>query len=180
MDSVNIVPNIRNRIYIVLPISKSGLRFRYKDNPDRPVDEYTAVVYKEGRGDGKKTIQKCNEYNEYEEGTYFIELNTIPVMRQRVDMDGGTENIISILEPGTVEFINIEDVSKLSLYTPYTPLGSSFRRFCGVNIENAVKTKVIYLSPGRYKAHYYKNNSRNETVISFEVKGNETTKVSLQ
>lgn len=176
MRNVVIYPDKVNKIIAL--VDNGSLVFQYDGAPERPVDEFQAIVnilFEPG-----PTIQqKCTQELEYTPGNYHIEINTLPVTKANTDIDFGNTTIIGIKQPGFVQFTNTNAVGKVALYYE---LGNQFVRFYFMDLNGDPKTQKLRLQPGRYEVHWKKNPSMpyaEETVYSFQVKANAVTELEL-
>ena len=179
VDRIIIDPKMRNAYYILVNVGT--LHFQYEDDPNKPVDEFTAIVIQRVESGGKQIKQKCSMDLEYEPGNYFIEINTLPVTRRNTDVEFGSQSIINIPEPGWVQFTNTNNMGKISLYTP---LGDKFARFYGMEVSGrSLESQKLKLQPGTYRVHYMKDPNikfSNEATMIFQVKSGQVTDVELK
>jgi hypothetical protein len=166
------------KIKITLTVGKGSLRVEYYDAPGRPVSEFEALV--NIRFEPGPTIrQRCTAELEYPPGSYYIEVNTMPITRYSVPIDFGATSVVYLPEPGYVQFTNAEPKGKVSLFAP---LGDKFVRFVDVNVTGNQATQKLMLKPGKYEAHWVKTPNMpyaSETVEIFNVQSNSVTEVEL-
>lgn len=170
--------NKKTRVDIV--VTNGSLKFEYEGNPTRPVKEFLAVVNEPFSEGGKVAHQKCTEELEYEPGNYHIKVNTEPVSQFNADLDFGSETVISIPEPGYIQFTNAAPMGKVYLYCV---LGDEFIRWKSMDIVGNPAAQKLMLKPGKYQAHYIQNGgapNAKETVETFFVKSNITTELELK
>lgn len=164
----------------VMVVAMNGtLKFRYDDNPDRPVKEYIAQVRKTFEA-GTTFVQKCTEERELEPGNYHIEINTLPMMVRNIDLEFGWSYIIDIQEPGILQFTNQNAIGKVTLWAP---LGDQFARFHIMDVPGNPNAQQARLQPGIYEVHWKRNPTHpNEpdVIQKFFIKSNQTTQVELQ
>lgn len=176
LRNVEIKENTNNKIMIL--VGKASLIFTYEDNPNRPVTEYTAVVNR--RFEPGPTIQqKCTLELEYEPGNYYIEVNTLPVLKRNLDLDFDYVYDLKIPEDGVVNFTNAEAVGRVQLYMP---LGDKFLRFHTLEVPGSTDGQKLKLQPGVYEAHFIRNPKlpmQQETVKRFFIKSNMVTDLEL-
>jgi hypothetical protein len=176
MRSIVVQPNKRNRVTV--KVTNGSLRFRYEDNPDRPITEFDAIV--NIRFEPGPTIkQRCTAELEYAPGNYYIEINTMPISRFNVDIDFGAITEIQIPQPGYVQFTN---ASPRGTATLYAPLGNRFVPFTNVAISGNQTAQRLQLKPGAYEVHWKKNPNSpfaTETIDRFVVQSNSVTEVEL-
>ncbi|MEI8278236.1 MAG: VWA domain-containing protein [Bacteroidota bacterium] len=177
MKNVAIKANTDQKIMV--PVSRGTLSFRYTGKPDRPVEEFFAVV-KRIIDVGPTIKQKCTAVLTYEPGEYHIEINTLPVTKRAVPLDFGDETIIDIDEPGYVYFTNMNQVGKVSLYCP---LGDQYVRFHTMDVVGNLQDQKIKLQPGIYQARFIRNEGKpnaSQASVGFIVKSNEATELELK
>ena len=175
----NIVVAANSNNKILIPVSQGTLSFKYRNNPDRPVEEFFAVV-KRIIDVGPTIKQKCTAVLKYEPGEYHIEVNTLPVKKSAVALDFGDETVIEIDEPGYVYFTNTDNIGKVSLYYP---LGDQFMRFHGIDVTGNLEAQKVKLQPGFYEARFMRNAGKPNAAITsvrFQVKSNEATELELR
>jgi len=177
-DNFKIDPKMRNAIYV--RVSTGTLHFQYETNPDKPVEEFTAVVFQRLEAGGKQIRQKCSMNLDYEPGNYYGEINTLPVTKFNTDVEFGSQSVIYVPEPGYVQFTNTNNVGKISLYMP---LGDKYVRFYGFDINGVPASQKLKMKPGTYQVHFLKDPNMKfsgEAVLSFTVKSNLTTDLELK
>jgi len=177
VKSVTIQPDKNNKVTIV--VKKGSLSFAYETNLKRPVSEFGAAVKKTFEA-GPIISQKGTEELEYEPGNYHIEINTLPISRRNVDLDFGSSVRIDIPEPGFVQFSNTNSLGKVSLFYQ---LGDQFVKFYSMDIKGNPAEQKLRLQPGIYEVHWKKTpqiSSREDGLVTFYVKSNETTQVEIK
>ena len=175
--NVTIQPDKSNKVTIV--VSKGSLSFAYDANPKRPMTEFIARVKKTFET-GPILTQKCTEELEYEPGNYHIEINTLPISVRNVDLEFGSTVRIDIPEPGFVQFTNSNPLGKVSLLYQ---LGDQFAKFYSIDIKGNPAEQKLRLQPGIYEVRWKKApqiSSREDGLVTFYVKSNETTQVEIQ
>jgi len=178
MRNITVLPNKTNKIFVV--VSSGTLKFEYAGAPDRPMKEFSAVVVLRTDRGGPVIKQKCTTQYDYDPGNYFVEINTLPISRRNVDIDPGAESILSIEQPGFVQFTNENKLGNVSLYTP---LGDKYARFHNIEITGNPASQKLQLQPGTYEAHFFKNPNLPtvaESKVTFNVKSNEVTEVEIK
>ena len=96
--NVTVAANEKKKVVITL--SNGSLSFSYATAPDRPIKEFEANVVRRFASDNTIVKQPASEERYYEPGTYYVELNTLPVTRRSLEIDlGGTTEVL-IPEPG--------------------------------------------------------------------------------
>jgi len=177
--TITIDAKMRISVYVI--VNTGTLHFEYDGNPNKPMEEFTAVVVQRLEAGGKQIKQKCSMDLNYDPGNYFIEINTLPASRRNADIEFGSQTVIHIPEPGWVQFTNTNNLGKISLYCV---LGDKYARFYGMDISGtSLETQKVKLQPGTYQVHYLKNPNikfSNEEVLTFRVKSNETTSLELK
>lgn len=177
VKNVEIKEFTKNKVMVV--VNNSSLIFTYQGNPDRPVSEYVAIVNR--RFEAGPTIrQKCTQELEYEPGTYYIEVNTLPVFKRNLDLEFDYIYDLQIPEDGMVNFTNAAAVGKVRLFMP---LGDKFLQFHTLEVPGSEEGQKLKLQPGTYEAHFIKNPKlplQDDTVIRFNIRSNMVTDVELQ
>ncbi len=164
---------------IIIRVAHGSLRFRYDNNPDRPVTEFNAIVnirFEDGPINQK---QKCSEELEYAPGNYHIEINTLPVYQLNTDIDFGAITQIDIPEPGYVQFTNTNVLGPVQLFSP---LGNQFMRFYGLRITGNPDVQRVRLLPGVYEVHWTSNANTpraKQEVMRFNIRSNMETSIEL-
>lgn len=176
MRRVTVEANKKNKLTVT--VGNGSLRFEYYDAPGRPVSEFEALV--NIRFEPGPTIrQHCTAELEYPPGSYYIEVNTMPITRYSVPIDFGATSVVYLPEPGYVQFTNSEPKGRVSLFAP---LGDKFVRFVDVNVTGNPASQKLMLKPGKYEAHWVKTPNMpyaSETVEIFNVQSNSITEVEL-
>jgi hypothetical protein len=164
---------------VLVQVTKGSIDFAYLGNGKRPMTDYKASVVK--RFDSAPVVyQKTTERIEYEPGTYFVEVNTLPPWRKSFDLDFGTIHGIEIPEEGDLIIDNSKQLGKVSLYYPY---GDKFRIFYSLNVDGSGKELKLKVLPGTYRAGYKKNPNlpyAEETMVDFSVTSNNVTNLVIQ
>ena len=176
LGGVKIELNKKNIITVV--VETTSLSFAYENAPDRPVTEFTAVVTERNKARGRVQDQKCSEALKYEPGNYHIEINTFPKEIRNEDIDFDGEFVITIKQPGFVNFVSDGSAHVVSLFQRY---GDKFLAFYTLDL-NDPRSKNLRMQPGEYQAHYQKGPGQNsvmEQVKQFVVKPTQTTEVIL-
>lgn len=181
MRRVTIDANKNNKV--VVQVNNGSLRFRYVDANDypveRPITEFEAIV--NIRFEPGPTIrQRCTAELEYPPGTYYIEVNTMPISRFSVDIDFGAITEIHLPQPGYVQFTNTAPKGRIMLFHP---LGNKFVRFADVNVTGNPAAQRLMLKPGAYEVHWVKNPNMpyaSETVERFNIQSNAITEIELR
>jgi hypothetical protein len=177
--TITIDAKMRISVYVI--VNTGTLHFEYEGNPDKVVEEFSAIVVQRLDAGGKQMKQKCSMDLNYDPGNYFIEINTLPASRRNADVEFGSQTVIHIPVPGWVQFTNTNNMGKISLYCA---LGDKYVRFYGMEINGtSQETQKLKLQPGTYQVHFMKDPNikfSNEEVMTFRVKSNETTIVELK
>lgn len=164
---------------VLIQVSKASIDFAYQGNAKRPMTDYKASVVK--RFDSAPVVyQKTTERIEYEPGTYFVEVNTLPPWRKSFDLDFGTIHGIEIPEEGYLIIDNSKPLGKVNLEYPY---GDRFRTFYSLNVDGSGKELKLKILPGTYRAGYKKNPNlpyAEETMVDFSVTSNNVTNLVIQ
>lgn len=145
--NVNIQENKINKVYI--KVTKGTLSFAYVGNRTRPV-EFNAIVNRRFE-QGATVIQKCVDVLEYEPGTYYVEIKTMPATKFSIDMSFGAYYELQIHEPGFLQITNTEMVGKINLQQVD---GDMFMNFHQMNITGNLESQKLELQPGLYKIIY--------------------------
>jgi hypothetical protein len=176
VNDVHVYANKNNKITV--KVTKGSLSFRYRNNHDKPVNEYYAVV-KHIIDAGPTIKQPCTAVLPYEPAMYHVEVNTLPVTKYAVDLDFDTETVLEVDEPGNITFTNTNNLGKVQLYCP---LGDKFLQFYEITIAGNPTTQKLSLKPGVYQAHFSNPAFPNAspTSLTFHIKSNETTELELR
>jgi hypothetical protein len=164
---------------VIIKVVNGKLRFRYDNNPDRPVAEFNAIVnirFEDGPINQK---QKCVEELEYAPGNYHVEISTLPVYQLNTDIDFGATTEIDIPEPGFVQFSNANAIGPVQLFSP---LGNKFMRFYGLRITGDPQVQRVRLLPGLYEVHWTSNANTPKAkaeVLQFSIRSNMETTIEL-
>ena len=171
----NITVTANEKKKVVITLSNGSLSFSYATAPDRPIKEFEANVVRRFAGDNTIVKQPASEERYYEPGTYYVELNTLPVTRRSLEIDlGGTTEVL-IPEPGWVQFTNTEPIE--GPVTLYAPLGDGFASFLKTDITGNLSEQKIRLQPGTYEGRWLRAGT--PVIVRFLVKSNETTQTGL-
>ena len=176
LGGVKIELNKKNIITVV--VETTSLSFAYDNAPDRPVTEFTAIVTERNKARGRVQEQKCSEALKYEPGNYHIEINTFPKEIRNEDIDFDGEFVITIKQPGFVNFVSDGSAHVVSLFQRY---GDKFLAFYTLDL-NDPRSHNLRMQPGEYQVHYQKGpgqSSVTEQVKPFLVKPTQTTEVIL-
>jgi len=174
MKNVVILPNKKNKILAI--VSNGSLIFRYEGDPKRPINEFNAVVNILFEP-GPTVKQACTAELEYIPGNYHIEINTLPVTKANVDIDFGNTSVINIKQPGFVQFLNRNQLGRVTLFYQ---LGDQFNRFYSFDITGNPDGQKVRLQPGPYEVHWIKEGTGGtELVQRFQVRANAVTEIDL-
>jgi hypothetical protein len=177
LTGVTVVANKKNSVTVT--VHPATLSFAYKDAPNRPVTEFTAVVTERNKANGRVQEQKCTESLQYEPGNYHVEINTFPKdIRNIPDMDFDYETVISIPQPGFAKFTTDGSVRVVSLFQR---LGDKFLAFYTLDL-NDPRSQHLQIQPGEYQVHYQRgpvHSNATEQVKQFNIKPTETTEIML-
>lgn len=171
--NVEIMAGKKNKIYVVL--KATSLSFSYAGDPDRPVEEFAAIVTERNKAQGRVQKQKCTELIEYEPGNYHIEINTFPVDIRNVDLDFN-ETVIEIMQPGFAKFSGDPTARNITLWRR---LGDKFTQFFLLDMNNPA-SQHLQIQPGEYQVHYQKGKLPGEKVVQFLIKTKQETEVILK
>jgi len=172
--NIEIKPNTKNK-YLV-QVGKASIIFSYEGNPDRPVSEYSAIVNRRF-APGPTIKQGCTQEFEYDPGTYYIEVNTLPPHKRNFDLEFGSQYDIRIPEDGFLNVTNTNNVGKVDLYYM---LGDTYVKFHQIEVKGSAGGQKLTLQPNTYEAHFTKFNGAPETKVKFRILSNKTTDVLLE
>jgi hypothetical protein len=175
-NKVIIEANKNNRIYI--KVQEATLQFSYLGNRNRVMNLQARVVKR--FTNESVTYQKASDKLPYEPGTYYVEVNTMPVSKYSVDLTFGALYELAIPEDGVVEFTN---TNVLGLIKIQCALGDNFATFLEMNIKGNASKQKLNLLPGVYKAIIPINPKMPQAgskAVDFKVKSNETISIELQ
>lgn len=173
------IVNANKNEKIKIVVGKSSLRFEYVGHPERPVSEFSVEV-DEILVPGPIYKQKCTERVEYDPGSYRITYNTLPPIRQDLDVYFGAEYVLRIDVPGFLQITNTNNLGKIALY--YTN-GDRFKIFHTVNVTGNLADQKVRLQPGRYRLSYRKNPqfaATEDKVMEFMIKSDTITEINIQ
>jgi hypothetical protein len=147
-------------------------------NRTRPV-EFNAIVNRRFAA-GATILQKCQDRLQYEPGTYYIEINTLPASKFSIDLCFGSVYEIQIPEPGSLQITNTTPFGKTQLQCV---LGDQYVTFKTMDIDGNQKDQHLVLQPGPYKAIIPVDPSNpyaGTKVVEFRVFSNKETLLELQ
>lgn len=176
--NIEIVAGKKNKIYVTM--QSTSLSFAYRDAPQRPIKEFTAVVTERNKPQGGRVQnQKCTERLIYEPGNYHVVINTFPEDVRNVDLDFN-ETEIEIAQPGFAKFTSAD--GKAHDITLWRRLGDKFEKFYLMDLRDP-KNQHLQIQPGEYQVHYQTmpgKMSSAEKVVPFLVRATEETAVTLK
>lgn len=168
---ITVEPNTTSRIDIL--VSKGSIRFQYKDNPNRPVSEYTARINQSVAG-GPLFTQRCDEILEYDPGQYNILINTLPPTTASLpELKFGETTVIDIKENGTLAIGN----SFKGVVQLWSLVGANYEPFYDFRLNGNPADQKLDLLPGSYKVFFFKDGKEQE--MKFQIKSNEETSLTL-
>ena len=152
-NNIEIQPKTTTKVYI--KVSDGTLKFTYQGNIKRPVSEFKAIVNRRFAS-GATVNQKCDEAKMYEPGTYYVEINTLPVTKASIDLTFDVSYEIQIREPGMLAIMNANPVGKVQIQYM---LGDQYVTFYTMNVTGDLKQQRVQLLPNTYKLIYPANPS---------------------
>lgn len=174
--NVTIQPNKINKVYI--NVTDGTLTFAYIGNRNRGM-EFNAVVNRRFAND-PTIIQKCTDRRNYDPGTYYVEITTLPVSKFSIELTFGAVYEIQIPEPGNLQITNTKPVGLIQLQSV---LGDGYATFKTLTINGNLDNQQLTLQPGPYKAIVPINPSVPQLgtkEIHFRVQSNKTTQLEIQ
>lgn len=174
--NVTIQPNKINKVYI--NVTDGTLTFAYIGNRNRGM-EFNAVVNRRFAND-PTIIQKCTDRRNYDPGTYYVEITTLPVSKFSIELTFGAVYEIQIPEPGNLQITNTKPVGLIQLQSV---LGDGYATFKTMTINGNLDKQQLILQPGPYKAIVPINPSVPQLgtkEIHFRVQSNKTTQLEIQ
>jgi len=147
-NNIEIAPNTTTKV--IIKVSDGTLKFTYQGNIKRPVTEYRAIVNRRFH-DGATVIQRCDETKLYEPGTYYVEINTLPVYKASIDLTFDATYEIQISEPGTLAVMNSNNLGKVQIQSM---LGDQFVTIYTMNVNGNPENQRVQLLPYSYKLIY--------------------------
>lgn len=174
--NVTIQPNKINKVYI--NVTDGTLTFAYIGNRNRPM-EFNAVVNRRFASD-PTIIQKCTDRRNYDPGTYYVEITTLPVSKFSIELTFGAVYEIQIPEPGNLQITNTKPVGLIQLQSV---LGDGYATFKTMTINGNTSNQQLTLQPGPYKAIVPVNPAVPQLgtkEIHFRVQSNKTTQLEIQ
>lgn len=175
-SNVTIEANKINKVSI--RVTDGTLAFAYMGNLKRPV-EFNAIVNRRFAS-GATILQKCSDRLNYEPGTYYVEINTMPASKFSIDLTFGAVYEIQIPEPGTLQITNQNSYGKIQLQSV---LGDQYLTFKSLDISGQLDEQRLILQPGPYKAIVPVNPKIPQAgtkVIDFRVKSNQVTELIIE
>lgn len=175
-SNVEITAGKMNKVFI--KVTDGTLAFAYMGNLKRPV-EFNAIVNRRFAA-GATVLQKCSERLNYEPGTYYVEINTLPASKFSVDLTFGAVYELQIPEPGTLEITNTKPYGKIQLQSV---LGDEYLTFKAMEITGNAEDQRLILQPGPYKAIVPVNPAIPQAgtkVIEFRVTSNKVTELLIE
>lgn len=175
-SNVEITAGKMNKVFI--KVTDGTLAFAYMGNLKRPV-EFNAIVNRRFAA-GATVLQKCSERLNYEPGTYYVEINTLPASKFSVDLTFGAVYELQIPEPGTLEITNTKPYGKIQLQSV---LGDEYLTFKALEITGSAEDQRLILQPGPYKAIVPVNPAIPQAgtkVIEFRVTSNKVTELLIE
>ncbi len=174
--NVVIEENKLNKVYI--NVADATLHFYYMGNRNRPV-EYNAVVNRRFAV-GETVLQRCADKRQYEPGTYYVEITTLPTSKYSIDLSFGLVYEIQLQEPGYLQFTNTSPYGSIDLQCP---LGDDFATFKTVAITGNSAAQRFNIQPGIYKAIIPvdpKMPQAGKKTIEFRIQSNKETAIELK
>ena len=175
MNNIKVELNKKNKFFVTVP--PISLYFYYIDAPNRPVNEFTAIVTERNKAQGRVQQQKGTEKIKYESGNYHVEINTFPLLIKNIDLDI-MDSGIGIPQPGFAKFVSDGKVRSVRLYQR---LGDKFLQFYTLDL-NDPRSQHLQIQPGEYQVHYPKGPGQpatSEYVKLFRIKATEVTQIDL-
>lgn len=169
---ITIAPNTTSKVEVI--VNKGSIAFRYTNNPNRPVSEFSANINNPVEIGGKVVHQRCDTLLEYEPGMYRVSINTMPPSERTLkDLKFGEMSIIEIDEPGTL----IIDLSFRGRVQLLCRKGATFEPFHNMLLTGKPEDHQLDLLPGPYKIVYVREGR--ERILDFRIKSNEYTNLNL-
>jgi hypothetical protein len=165
-----------NKVFI--KVTDGTLAFAYMGNLKRPV-EFNAIVNRRFAA-GATVLQKCSDRLNYEPGTYYVEINTLPASKFSIDLTFGAVYEIQIPEPGTLQITNTSPYGKIQLQSV---LGDEYLTFKTMEITGNLEDQQLIIQPGPYKAIVPVNPAIPQAgtkVIEFRVTSNKLTELKIE
>jgi hypothetical protein len=174
--NVTIQPNKINKVYI--NVTDGTLTFAYIGNRNRGM-EFNAVVNRRFAND-PTIIQKCTDRRNYDPGTYYVEITTLPVSKFSIELTFGAVYEIQIPEPGNLQITNTKPIGLIQLQSV---LGDGYATFKTMTVNGNTSNQQLTLQPGPYKAIVPINPSVPQLgtkEIHFRVQSNKITQLEIQ
>jgi hypothetical protein len=175
LRSVQLVRGKRNIVSTKVPMGT--LRFQTEGKPEVVVKDLQAKVLPM-YADGDTIVQLSSEAKSYLPGEYFIEVNTLPVSRFRVDVDWDTVTLIELAQTGELQLSNLAALEQISLYRL---VNKTYEKFIDLSLAGQADT-TLSLKPGTYQLRYSKpklSPKPQERNKEFEVQAGVVTKLDL-
>lgn len=164
-------PSTTQKVNVI--VGSGSFKFQYKNNPDRPVKEYHALI--SNRFEEKGVVkQRCDSLVEFEPARYHIEINTLPVTMAFTELNFMETRVISIAEPGTIQIMSTSLHGRIQFWYES---GERFEPFYDMVLNGNPAQQKEQFQPGRYKVRFFKDGDDQEK--EFQIRSNETTKLEL-
>jgi hypothetical protein len=163
---------------VSVKVANGKLRFQYEDGPTDTVLGLQAKVIPL-YADGDTILQGCNVEVRYLPGEYFVEVNTLPVTRFRTEVDWAATTIIELTRQGTLQLLNTDSASLVSLFHP---VRNKFEKFYELPLTTVTDPPALQLKAGAYEAHWLAGTGtgkEKEKVKKFNVQPGELLKLNL-
>ncbi len=175
--NVPIVPNKTNKVYIIA--GRGSIAFIHPTAPDRPIDQYRALVSQRFVKGSPVVNHPCTEELPYEPSNYHVEINTLPPLIYNVNVAFSEIKLLSIPEPGMIEITNKTNFNEVQFWHL---LGDRYIPFYEMQVNGDPSKQKAEFLPGNYQIRYYKQPERpyqKAEVISFRIISNQVTQITL-
>jgi hypothetical protein len=175
LQNLQLVRGKRNSVST--KVSMGTLRFQTEGKPEVVVKDLQAKVLPM-YADGDTIVQLSSEAKSYLPGEYFIEVNTLPVSRFRVDVDWDTVTLIELAQTGELQLSNPAAVEEISLYRL---VNKTYEKFIDLPLNGQTDT-TLSLKPGAYQLRYLQPKLSSKPLArnkEYEVQAGGVTKLDL-
>lgn len=174
---ITIKKNIINDV--IFKLDDPFLQFAYMGNHEVPVSNMAIVNRRLSAH--KTTLHQCNEKKQYPPGTYYVELNTLPVSKFSVDLNLGAVYEIQIPQPGVlkINYKKLRGEAKLQgIAKKLNSSEANFESFKSIVFKENENEQTYNLQPGPYKI-VVETNDGIITISEFRILSSQTTVVDL-
>lgn len=174
----NVVVQHGKRNSVSTSVAMGKLLFQTEDNPALLPMGFVAKVLPM-YADGDTLVQSTSDTGTYLPGEYFVEVNTIPPSRYRVDIDWDTVTVIELGQSGELQLGNKGSAIVFSLHRPHA---GAYEKLQELHLGEKTDTSLS-IKPGQYELRYSVPMPGGRTQARrkfFEIIAGTTTKLELE